>query len=297
MKAYLDCYPCFFIQTLRTMRLITSDEKEIWKALREVSSFLPQLSFDSTPPEIGREVYRIISEITGVEDPYQEIKKTCTQKALDLYPEVKEKVKKADNPLMAALRAAIAGNIIDFGANTEFDIEKDLEKIFVQDFAVNHFHEFKQMIRKADQIVYLADNAGETVFDRILIEELDVPVIYAVRDKPVINDAVKEEAVAAGLDRIAVIISSGSDAPGTVLNCCSKEFLDTFNKAPMIISKGQGNYEALSELKKPIFFLLKAKCPVIAEDIGVPEGSIILMESNIYSHHREENKRDINKEE
>ncbi|MFO7979221.1 MAG: ARMT1-like domain-containing protein [Candidatus Aminicenantes bacterium] len=297
MKAYLDCYPCFFIQTLRTMRLITSDEKEIWKALREVSSFLPQLSFDSTPPEIGREVYRIISEITGVEDPYKEIKKTCTQKALDLYPEVKEKVKKADNPLMAALRAAIAGNIIDFGANTEFDIEKDLEKIFVQDFAVNHFHEFKQMIRKADRIVYLADNAGETVFDRILIEELDVPVIYAVRDKPVINDAVKEDAVAAGLDRIAEIISSGSDAPGTVLNCCSKEFLDTFNKAPMIISKGQGNYEALSELKKPIFFLLKAKCPVIAEDIGVPEGSIILMESNIYSHHREENKRDINKEE
>ncbi|MFW6123638.1 MAG: damage-control phosphatase ARMT1 family protein [Acidobacteriota bacterium] len=286
MKAYLDCYPCFFIQTLRTMRLITSDEKEIWRVLKEVSSFLPQLSFDSTPPEIGREVYRIISEITGIKDPYQEIKKACTQKALDFYPEVKEKVRKADNPLMTALRAAIAGNIIDFGANREFDIEKDLEKIFTQDFAINHFHEFNKMIQTSNRIVYLADNAGETVFDRILIEEIDVPVIYAVRDKPVINDAVKEDAVDAGLDRIAEIMSSGSDAPGTVLNYCSKEFIDILDKAPMIISKGQGNYEALSELQKPIFFLLKAKCPVIAGDIGVPEGSIILMESSIYSNHR-----------
>ena len=297
MKAYLDCYPCFFIQTLRTMRLITSDEKEIWKALKEVSSFLPQLSFDSTPPEIGREVYRIISDLTGVKDPYKKIKRTCTQKALELYPEAKEKVKKADNPLMAAVRAAIAGNIIDFGANIEFDIEKDLEKIFNQGFAINHFSEFTKMIQKANQIVYLADNAGETVFDRILIEEIDVPMIYAVRDKPTINDAVKEDAVAAGLESVAEIISSGSDAPGTVLEHCSKEFIELFNEAPMIISKGQGNYEALSELNKPLFFLLKAKCPVIAEDIGVPEGSIILMESPVYSRHGKENKHDTNKEE
>jgi len=296
MKAYLDCYPCFFIQTLRTMRLITSDEKEIWRALKEVSSFLPQLSFDSTPPEIGREVYRIISEITGVRDPFQKVKKTCTQQALDLYPEVKEKVKKSENPLMAAIRAAIAGNIIDFGAQTEFDIEKDLEKIFCQEFAINHFKEFSQMLQKSDQIVYLADNAGETVFDRILIEEINVPVIYAVRDRPVINDAVIEDAVEAGLDKAAKIISSGSDAPGTVLKFCSKEFIDKLDKAPMIISKGQGNYEALSELRKPIFFLLKTKCPVIAEDIGVPEGSIILMKSRIYSHQKRENKQDIIKE-
>jgi len=278
MKAYLDCYPCFFVQTLRTMRLITSDEEEIWRVLKAVSSYLPHLSFDSTPPEIGREVYRIISDMTGVEDPYHDIKQACTRQALRLYPEVKEKVKKAENSLMAAVRAAIAGNIIDFGTHTEFDIEKDLDKIFSQDFAINDFDKFSYLVEKSDRIVYLADNAGETVFDRILIEEMEVPVLYAVRDKPVINDAVLKDAVEAGIDRVAEIMSSGSDAPGTVLKYCSPEFLRILNKAPLIISKGQGNYEALSDLDKPLFFLLKAKCPVIARDIGVEEGSIILME-------------------
>ncbi|HHF52593.1 MAG: DUF89 family protein [Candidatus Aminicenantes bacterium] len=282
MKAYLDCYPCFFVQTLNTMRLITSDEEEIWKVLKAVSSFLPSLSFDATPPEIGREVYRIISDMTGVEDPYREVKKRCTQQALDLYPDVKEKVKKAGNSLLAAARAAVAGNIIDFGAQAEFDIKKDLDRILKQDFAVNDFERFARMVKKSKKAVYLADNAGETVFDRVLIEEMAVPVVYAVRDKPVINDAVIEDAVEAGIDRVAQIISSGSDAPGTILGCCSDDFRDILKSADLIISKGQGNYEALSEVQGPIFFLLKSKCPVIAKDIGVPEGSIILMEQKKY---------------
>lgn len=278
MKAYLDCYPCFFVQVLNTMRLITSDEEEIWKVLKAVSSFLPRLSFDATPPEIGREIYRIISDMTGVEDPYREIKKSCTQQALDLYPDVKEKVKKAGNSLLAAVKAAVAGNIIDFGAQAQFDIKKDLGRILEQDFAVNDFERFDRMVKKSKKVVYLADNAGETVFDRVLIEEMAVPVIYAVRDKPVINDAVMEDAVEAGMDRVAQVISSGSDAPGTILDYCSDDFRDILKSADLIISKGQGNYEALSDVQGPIFFLLKSKCPVIAKDIGVPEGSIILME-------------------
>jgi len=258
------------------MRIITSDEKEIWNVLKAVSAYLPKLSFDASPPEIGREVYRIISEMTGVKDPYQEIKKTCTNQALDLYPEVKKKVQKAENSLMAAVRAAIAGNIIDFGAQAEFDMKKDLERILSQELAINHFPQFAQMIEKSNQIIYLADNAGETVFDRVLIEEISKPLKYAVRDQPVINDAVKEDAIHAGIDQIAEIISSGSDAPGTILDYCSKDFLEIFESADLIISKGQGNYEALSDIHRPIFFLLKAKCPVIAKDIGVEEGSIIM---------------------
>ena len=272
----MNCYPCFFVQTLKAMRIITSDEKEIWNVLKAVSAYLPKLSFDASPPEIGREVYRIISEMTGVKDPYQEIKKTCTNQALDLYPEVKKKVQKAENSLMAAVRAAIAGNIIDFGAQAEFDMKKDLERILSQELAINHFPQFAQMIEKSNQIIYLADNAGETVFDRVLIEEISKPLKYAVRDQPVINDAVKEDAIHAGIDQIAEIISSGSDAPGTILDYCSKDFLEIFESADLIISKGQGNYEALSDIHRPIFFLLKAKCPVIAKDIGVEEGSIIM---------------------
>ncbi|MBD3415097.1 MAG: DUF89 family protein [Candidatus Aminicenantes bacterium] len=276
MKAYLDCYPCFFVQTLKTMRLITRDEQKTWKVLKAVSSHLAQMSFDSTPPEIGRQVYRIISDITGVEDPYKELKDKCTRQALELYPEVKDKIKKAPNRLEAAVKAAIAGNMIDFGAQAKFDIKADLDQILGQELAVNHFPQFSQMVQKSNGVVYLADNAGETVFDRILIEEMGLPVVYAVREKPIINDAVMQDAVAAGIDKIAQVVSSGSDAPGTILEYCSREFLDILEKASMIISKGQGNYEALSELQKPVFFLLKAKCPVIAQDIGVPEESIIL---------------------
>ncbi len=277
MKAYLDCYPCFFIQTLNTMRLITSDEEETWKVLKAVSSYLPQLSFDLTPPEIGREVYRIISDMTGVEDPYHKIKKDCTQQALALYPQVKKIVKDSKNSLMAAVKAAVAGNVIDFGAQAAFDIRRDLERILNQDFAVNHFPEFVQMVKESKQILYLADNAGETVFDRILIEEMEKPVIYVVREKPIINDAVKEDAEEAGIDKIAEVISSGSDAPGTILEYCSENFLKLIDQADLMISKGQGNYEALSELDRPIFFLLKVKCPVIAKDIGVTEGRAVLM--------------------
>jgi len=280
MKTYLDCYPCFFSQTLKTSRMITSDEKKVREILTEISLFLPNISFDATPPEIGREVYRIIAEMTGVYDPYKEIKERCTRQALSLYPELKKRVHSSKDRLMSAVRVAIAGNVIDFGANADFDLKSDVKTILSQDFAINHYREFCEAIDKAKKILYLADNAGETVFDRLLIEELPKPVIYVVREKPVINDAVREDAIAARIDEKAEIMSSGTDAPGTILNLCSEEFLKVYRSADLVISKGQGNYEGLSEEDKPIFFLLKTKCQVIARDIGVEYGDIILMKTN-----------------
>jgi len=279
MKTYLDCYPCFFSQTIKTSRMITSDDRKIREILDAVSLFLPKVSFEASPPEIGREVYRIISDITGVEDPYQEIKERCTEHALSIYPKLKRIIESSDDRLMTAVRLAIAGNVIDFGANANFDLKKDIEMILSQDFAINHYKEFREKLDKAKKILYLADNAGETVFDRLLIEKIRKPVIYAVREKAVINDAVRKDALDAGLDEVAEIISSGTDAPGTILNLCSEEFLKIYRSSDLIISKGQGNYEGLSEENHPVFFLLKVKCPVIARDIGVKNGSIIFMKA------------------
>lgn len=279
MKAYLECYPCFISQALKTARLLSKDDKDIKRILDAVCSSLPKISFEATPAEIGREVYRIISEISGIHDPYREIKKNCIRKALELYPYLKEKVKEADDPLLAAVRVAIAGNVIDFGANRDFELEKDVEQILHQPFAVNHYSEFKKGLEKAGEILFIADNAGETVFDRVLIEEFKKPVVYAVREKPVINDAVEEDAVASGLDKISRIVSSGVDAPGTILNLCHSSFQELFFSADLVISKGQGNYEGLSGVERQVFFLLKAKCPVIADDISVPQGSILLIDS------------------
>ncbi|MGD9344313.1 MAG: ARMT1-like domain-containing protein [Candidatus Aminicenantes bacterium] len=282
MKIYLDCYPCFFQQALNTARMIGANEDTIHRILLEVSTLLPKIPPGATPPEIGREVYRIVSRLTGNEDPYREIKERCTQQALALYPGLKERVRSSEDPLRIAIRIAIAGNVIDFGSNMPFDLEKDLESILDQRFAIDHYKLFKRALAQARDVLYIADNAGETVFDRVLIEELGKPVIYVVREQPVINDALREDAVAAGIDKVADIISSGSDAPGNILPFCSDEFLKIYEAAEFIISKGQGNFEGLSEENRPIFFLLKTKCRVIADHIKVDKGSIILKGSKFF---------------
>jgi uncharacterized protein with ATP-grasp and redox domains len=290
MRVYLDCYPCFFDQILKTARIITGDEQQIRDILAEFGTFLPRISANSTPPEIGREVYRIISEKTGVKDPYRQIKKICTQQALALYPKLKEKIVSSEDRLFTAIRVAIAGNIIDFGAKARFDLDKDLDGILSQELAIDHYSEFRKVLIGAQNVLYLADNAGETVFDRLLIEELDKPVVYVVREKPIINDAVYQDAVDAGVDQVAEIISSGTDAPGTILDLCSEEFVKIFQAADLIISKGQGNYEGLSDAVRPVFFLLKTKCSVIAQDVGVPQGSIVLKKAKNYQFSREAGK-------
>jgi uncharacterized protein with ATP-grasp and redox domains len=290
MRVYLDCYPCFFDQILKTTKIITTDEKKIREILAEFGTFLPRISAEATPPEIGREVYRIIFEKTGVRDPYKQIKKICTQQALALYPKLKQRIVSSEDRLLTAIRVAIAGNIIDFGAKAEFDLDKDLEGLLSQELAIDHYLEFRKVLTDVQKVLYLADNAGETVFDRLLIEELGRPVTYVVRENPIINDAVYQDAVDAGVDKVAEIVSSGTDAPGTILDLCSEEFVKIFQAADLIISKGQGNYEGLSEEARPVFFLLKAKCSVIAHDVGVRQGSIVLKKAKNYQFSRKKGK-------
>jgi len=279
MKTYLDCYPCFFHQILNTARMVGVDEQKIQEILIAFGQVLSQIRVEATPPEIGREAYRLIAKKTGIADPYESIKKECTQQALALYPRLKERIASSGDRLLMAARMAIAGNVIDFGANADFDLDKDLAILLSQELAIDHLEEFRHALQRARWILYLADNAGETVFDRLLIEELGKPVVYAVREKPIINDSVLQDALDAGLDNVAKIVSSGTDAPGTILNLCSENFLKTFRSADLIISKGQGNYEGLSDEVRPVFFLLKAKCSVIARDIGAEQGSLILMKA------------------
>lgn len=276
MKTYLDCFPCFLEQALRAARIATDDEKKIKRVLDEVGMMLVNIPLESTPPESGRLIYHKVSEITGNLDPYREIKRESTKKALSLYPSLKSEVDKSDDRLLTAIRIAIAGNVIDFGANWDFNLKHDVEEILDKDFGICDYDAFKGYLDGTGEILYIGDNAGECVFDRVLIEEMKKPVIYVVRDIPIINDATYEDAVEAGIDKVATIISSGTDGPGAVLNTCSSGFMEVYNNSKFIISKGQGNYEALSNEGRPIFFLLKAKCNVIANDIGVIEGDIVL---------------------
>lgn len=281
MKTYLDCIPCFMHQSLRAGRLATDDEQKIKQLLDETGDLVKHIPLDRTPAEVGEIIYAKVREITGIEDPYQEIKKNSITEAILMVPTLHYFLEESEDKLLTAVRLAIAGNIIDFGMNKKFNLTEDVYQILGQNFALFDYKSFQEELKKAKTILYIGDNAGESVFDRILIERMGKKTIYAVRETPVINDVIFEDAIASGLDEVAEIISSGSHAPGTIRSSCSPAFNRIFDEADLVISKGQGNYEGLSDEKRSVFFMLKAKCPVIANDLGVKENDIVLKGINI----------------
>lgn len=281
MKTYLDCFPCFVEQAVRAARLVTDDEKLIKQILDEVGAYFPKIPMSSTPPETGEFIYRRIREITGVNDPYKAAKKASIEEVLSIYPRMQEMVRDSDDRLLTAIKLATIGNVLDFGISRKYDLMEEIEKISEMKYAVFHYNEFREQLEGVSSILYIGDNAGESVFDRLLIETLEVPVTYVVRETPVINDAILEDAIDSGLDEVAEIISSGSTAPGTILRLCNDAFLERFDTAELVISKGQGNYEGLSGVDRKVFFLLRAKCPVIARDIGVELNDFILEGINL----------------
>jgi len=289
MKTYLDCIPCFFKQALEAARMAGAGKMMQKRVLDELGMVLPEFSLNSSPPEMGRIIYGLVKRITQKDDPYLKIKEKSNKLALNIYGKLKKKINYSDDSLLMAVELAIAGNIIDYGVKNSLNVDAELARILDEEEnaikkenkTIFDYAKFKRALILAKTILYLADNAGETVFDRILIEEIkkfdaNKRIIYAVKEKPVINDALIEDALACGIDKIAEVISSGSDAPGTVLSLCSKEFLAVYRKVDMVISKGQGNFEALSGAQRSVFFLFMAKCPVIAKDVGCKVGDIIL---------------------
>ncbi len=282
MKTFLDCIPCIVRQTLDSVRLVASDEAFHARVLREVLRAAAEMDLQRTPPEMAQWIHRRIREQVGQTDPYRQIKDRFNRMALELYPTLLGWVEESDNPMETALRLAIAGNVIDFGVNSRLS-ENDVRQSVMHALSASldaDVDEFWREVADAQQILYLADNAGEIVFDRLLIERMPPgKVTVAVRGFPVINDATMIDAEYAGITELVEVIDNGSDAPGTILGDCSKAFLERFNQADLIIAKGQGNYETLSLVDKGIYFLLKAKCPVIARDIGCQMNSLVMRRS------------------
>ena len=283
MRIHFDCIPCLLRQTIDVVRLVTDDEDIHERVLHEVLLDLNRADLQLSPPAMAQRIHRVIRRLTGMEDAYRSIKERSNEFALSIYPGMKEIVEKSDNPFETAVRLSIAGNIIDFGVHGALlELDESLIHGSIQ-YALNtHIdggavNALQNSIVNSKRILYLADNAGEIVFDRLLIEKMPMDrVIVAVRGHPIINDATMEDAEVAGLTDLVKVISNGSDAPGTLLDDCSEEFRNIFDSADIVLSKGQGNYETLSGVNKNVVFLLKVKCPVIAQDIGVDMGSIII---------------------
>lgn len=280
MNIYLDCYPCFLRQALSAARRAGADSTQQHAVLLWTMAHLQTLAITTTPPEMAAAIHGHVRAVTGVDDPYERAKQDATAQALARYPTLLAHLDAASDPLECAVRIAIAGNIIDLGVAEQFDLDATLERVLVQPFAIDALDALRQRIDSVDQVLYLADNAGETVFDRPLLDVLrqrGLAVTYVVKAAPIINDATRADALAAGIaDDGIEIIDNGAAAPGTLLEQCSAAFRERFAAAPLIVAKGQANYETLSALSAPIFFLLQAKCQVIAGDLHVPPGAIVL---------------------
>ena len=282
MRTYLDCFPCFLRQALAAARMATDDPDLQRRVIDAVAALMPQLPLEVTPPEIAQKTYRLVYDITGNNDPFKHLKLLANQHALELYPRFKEAVADADDPLLSACKLAIAGNSIDLGPPSgHSDVATIPGAALYPSLVIDDYAAFRRTIQRSGKILYLGDNAGEVVFDRILVEELrnirDLEVAFVVRESPIINDATRDDALYAGIDSVARIISNGSDAPATILSQCSPEMLRLYASADAIIAKGQGNYESLSDEQGNIFFLLKAKCSLVAGQLGVNEGDAILL--------------------
>lgn len=276
MRTTLNCIPCFIRQTLEAARLATDDVAAQERILRRVLHRVAEMDLAQCPPVVVQQIHRHLREITGLHDPYRAVKDRFNRMALSMLPELSARVRTAADPLSMALRLAIAGNVIDVGVlggitedRARHCLDTVLDEPFHGDVAA-----FRKACEEARSILYLADNAGEIVFDRLLIEQLPIEIVtVAVRGRPILNDATMADAHAAGMGDLVNVIDNGSDAPGTVLNDCSEDFRWRFGQADLILAKGQGNFETLSDETANIYFLFKAKCPVIADHVGVSPGT------------------------
>lgn len=279
MRTYPECIPCILQASLNAGRLAGAKEEELWMAMRKAAELCGRWERENPPIALGAEVVRVLRESLGQGDPFFSAKREGNAKVLALYPALKAQVKGASDPLEEALRLAAAANALDLGVYQKIDFVQMLERALQSPRGHWELEEFKERLAEVQEILYLADNAGEIVADRILIEELlarGKRVVLAVRGWPILNDVTLADLHEVGLPREVEVITTGSDLPGVFLPFCSPEFRARFEKAELIVSKGMGNFEGLSREEGPIFFVLQAKCFPIAQELGVNVGDLVL---------------------
>jgi len=282
MNTSLDCLPCFVRQALAAARMVSADAAVQERIVREVLLLIGGMILDGSPAVLAQKIHRRIRGIVADKDPYREAKDRQNRMAMSLLPELRSEIEAASDPLLTGARLAVAGNVIDLGASGEISetCVRESVRLALREPLVGEKNEFREEIRSVQNILYLADNAGEIAFDRLFIEQIGpARVTVAVRGVPIINDATMADARAVGLDRIVEVIDNGSDAPGTLLEDCSPEFRRRFDVADLILAKGQGNFETLCRIPKNVIFLFKVKCPVIAAIAGAPVGAHVWMRS------------------
>lgn len=284
MEFLPDCFPCALRQTVSAARLVTDDPEFHYRCLVEACKILAGAERGITPPEMGEDIYGMVNRLSGVSDPFEKQKKEQNDVAMRLLPWLRERVRGAEDPLQMAVKLSIAGNVVDPGSQESFNLEESVMDAVADEGGFVNFPRFLDVLKKAEDVLFIADNCGEIVFDRVLIETMlemkDLDITLAVRSAPIINDVTEKEARQVGLDEFCKILPSGSKMPGTCLEKTNEDFQRAFREADLVISKGQGNWETLEDCDREVFFLFQAKCPVIAGFLGCREGQPFLWVSS-----------------
>lgn len=281
MKANLDCIPCQLRQTLKILRMSTDDRGVQEKVLRDAVIHVARNRWDCDPMTLMKQVFDMMTQATGNKDPYRELKVESNDEVLQLYPELQRHIQDSDDALFTAFKLAVAGNIMDFGAKDHFDIQETIQHVLKTDFAKNDYQQFSASLQGASSLLLFADNAGEIVLDKLLLEtimqhrSLD-KITVVVKEHPILNDATMQDVDYTGLSTVPNIqfrqvnttTSNGHAA------WMPEEAAAWIQEHDLVLSKGQANYESLSEYKG-VYFLLIAKCPIVADDAGTYNGALI----------------------
>ncbi len=261
-----DCLVCFMKQAKGAIALCEHDPDKQFRLLAGVAKMISRFPTTASPPENAAHYYQFIREHTGVRDPFCTVKQKSTDHLLAQKESLCAVIKAAADPILTAARLAVGANVLDSGAQHQLDITEALQRCLHTPFAVSHYQAFSGQLRSLPKILYLADNCGELVLDKMLVQlliDMGCRVTVALRQTPVINDATLEDACTIGLDQLCPLITNGTGIPGTVLGKCSREFREHFEAAELIISKGMGNFESLYGTGAPLYYLFTVKCTTV----------------------------------
>ena len=278
LKARPDCIPCSLRQALSAARRVSTDEWVHAKVLKRVMAAMVDTDLDRSPAEVTFEALQIASKLLGGEDAFAEDKRRHNALVKALLPHLRRRVAESSDSLSLAARLAIAGNVMDLGIASEVDARAEIDGAVEAKLAINDLPSFREAVRSAKSVFYLLDNAGEAVLDLLLIEQFRrKDVVCLARGSPVLNDVTEEDAIEAGLGDVATVRSPGAPMLGFVPSLADPEIRDLFVKADLVIAKGQANLETLHGADREVFFLLRAKCPVVADALAVREGDAALL--------------------
>ena len=287
MKIDLDCLSCTLKMASRNARLITKDIELQRKIMIEVIKALESINWDSIPVEFAFIVNNVITKVTGNPDPFKEFRKKSNDMVLKIYPKLKKMIENSADRLETAVKLSAAGNSIDFGAYVQPDLHESIENAMKGRLAINDYGEFREKVLGAEDLIYFLDNAGEIVFDRLLIEAmLDIrskpfkSITLVVKGGPAMSDVIPEDVEYVGLDKLPNVkircVSNGTEGTGPWL--LSETVRSWIREHDLRVFKGHANFEAYHE-EADSFFILMVKCPIVAKMVGAPIESFILKHS------------------